>query len=396
MPLLSTKIDTLIESDLQVLITNAVSEGKVIEYKRDLPGNTDTAKKEFLADVSSFANTVGGHLIYGINAESGVPTQLSGLSLTDVDAEILRLEQIIRTGLEPRVQGIAIQDISLANQEVALVIYIPRSWQPPHRIAFKNDGKFYARNSRGKYELDIAEIRSAFIQSETATERIKEFRATRLSLINAGDTPVSIQENAKTVLHFAPLHITEPLPSFDVASLTHQTQNTDTLNPIFSSGRNYRPNLDGFLVFSNDFRGVTQSYLQLFRTGAVETVTGGLFGADERSGYIPALEYERRIIEAVSNYIGLHRFLEIEPPVFVMVSFLNVKGFRMGMNSELMIAVPDQPYIDRDNLILPEVMIDNYDVDVPKALRPIFDAVWNSAGWQGSRNYDQQGNWKGK
>ena len=44
------------ELDLKSLIENSVLEQKTLDYKKMLPGNSDSEKKEFLADVSSFAN----------------------------------------------------------------------------------------------------------------------------------------------------------------------------------------------------------------------------------------------------------------------------------------------------------------------------------------------------
>jgi hypothetical protein len=42
--------------DLQRLVANKVSEPRSLEYKQALPGGTDSEKKEFLGDVSAFAN----------------------------------------------------------------------------------------------------------------------------------------------------------------------------------------------------------------------------------------------------------------------------------------------------------------------------------------------------
>jgi predicted HTH transcriptional regulator len=58
-----TEID---ESDLQTLVDNGVREGKEIEYKEALTLFSPEQKQEFLNDVSSFANTNGGLLFYGI------------------------------------------------------------------------------------------------------------------------------------------------------------------------------------------------------------------------------------------------------------------------------------------------------------------------------------------
>jgi hypothetical protein len=392
--LLATKLDTIQEDQLQALVSNAVAEGKTIEYKRLLPGNTDGDKKEFLADVSSFANTVGGHILYGIDEKDSLPSSLDGVTLSNANGEILRLEEIIRTGIEPRIQGVAIAAITLANKKTAVVIYIPRSWQSPHRISFKNDGKFYARNSKGKYQLDIAEIRSAFVLSDTAAERIKNFRAERLSKILADDLPRKLSSEKRVVLHLLPLYFGEPLPNFNIPFLIEQAHNQDIMQPFTSWGWDHRPNLDGILTFDGGREDTSVNYLQLFRTGAIESVSSHITIEREEGGsYIPSIGYEKELIEVTAKYLKLHQLLEIEPPIFAMISFLNVKGARLGVD-EFRIHQPDHPFIDRDHLILPEVRIDDYGADIAQVLRPVFDAVWNAAGWQRSWNYNEQGEWK--
>jgi predicted HTH transcriptional regulator len=67
------RLEEIQETDLDHLVANGVPEGKTIEYKEILPGNSDGDKKEFLADVSSFANTTGGDLIFGVDEAKGTP-----------------------------------------------------------------------------------------------------------------------------------------------------------------------------------------------------------------------------------------------------------------------------------------------------------------------------------
>lgn len=120
-------IDSITENDLQTLIDNKVPETKTIEYKESLPKNSDSDKKEFLADVSSFANASGGHLIFGIRESSGLPSELCGMEITNADAEIRRLENIIRDGLEPRISGLQTRAVPLQNGRTAIMIWIPKS-----------------------------------------------------------------------------------------------------------------------------------------------------------------------------------------------------------------------------------------------------------------------------
>jgi predicted HTH transcriptional regulator len=101
------------EKHLEALIKEKTPERKVIEYKSELPKFDDPDdKKEFLADVSSFANASGGDLIYGINAKDGVPEYLKGLEI-DVPAErkVMQLESIIRSNIEPKIPGLSIVEI---------------------------------------------------------------------------------------------------------------------------------------------------------------------------------------------------------------------------------------------------------------------------------------------
>ncbi|MBL8875025.1 MAG: ATP-binding protein [Phycisphaerae bacterium] len=89
-------------ADLRSLITDGVEERRTLEFKRQLPTNSGKDKHDLCADVSSLANTGGGHLIFGMRAERGVAKELVGLDTDDADGEILRLESIVRSGVDPR------------------------------------------------------------------------------------------------------------------------------------------------------------------------------------------------------------------------------------------------------------------------------------------------------
>ncbi len=97
-------LNDITEADLAALIANGVAEGRTIDYKRSLPGNTDADKKEFLADTSSFANSGGGDLVFGMDEAAGLPTQIVGIQASDLDLEIRRLDSILAAGLSPRIR----------------------------------------------------------------------------------------------------------------------------------------------------------------------------------------------------------------------------------------------------------------------------------------------------
>src|SRR5581483_4382480 len=97
-------------------------EGKTVDYKRDLYGSRDEDKKELLKDVSSFANTQGGDLLIGVDEDRGLPAAIPGVGV-DPDKEKLRLEEIIRRGIEPRIE-FGIHHIVTPASTVVLLIRV--------------------------------------------------------------------------------------------------------------------------------------------------------------------------------------------------------------------------------------------------------------------------------
>ncbi len=211
------------------LIANGVRELKTIEYKLILPGTSNDHKKEFLADVSSFANASGGVVVYGMREEDATAVELVGLDLPSIDKEILRLEGIIRDGLDPRLPNVMIRPIALQSGRVSFLIRVPRSWLLPHRVKYGGTSRFYSRTSAGKYELDVSELRPLFALSTTATERIRDFRTERLSKIMAQEIPVKLNDNPRIVLHIVPLMAFDQSTRFDISS---RELETDSLEPM--------------------------------------------------------------------------------------------------------------------------------------------------------------------
>jgi hypothetical protein len=371
------------ENYLQELVDNQIPESKTIDYKESLTGNSDSDKKEFLADVSSFANAAGGYLIYGMRENSGIASELCGLESIDADAEIRRLDNIIRDGIKPRIPGVSLWAIPLRTSRDAIIIRIPMSWASPHMVTFKNDSKFYSRNSAGKYQLDVSELRAAFVLSETTTERIRNFRIERLSKIIAGETPVLLNETAKIILHIIPFGAFNPVARFDVSSLA---SDVGKLQPISAPGWDTRHNFDGYLSFKNPL-----TYLQVFRNGIIEAVDASIMEPEGSELTIPSLLFERKLLDALPRFLAIQRQLGVEPPLFIILSLLGVSGYTMGVNANYVDPTFTCHPIDRDALLLPKIILEKFDCNPSEVMRPIFDAIWNAAGWPRSMHYNENG-----
>jgi len=386
---ITKSVDQITEEYLQTLKDNSVSEGKTIEYKQSLPSKSDSGKKEFLADVSSFANASGGDLIYGVSESKGIITAIDGLEVNDIDQEISRLENIIRTGIEPRTPSYRIQPVELKNSKYVLIIRVRQSWISPHRVIFNKDYQFYSRNSNGKYPLDVAELRVAFNLSETITERIRKFRLDRIAKIFANETPVPFYDNPKIVLHLIPVISFNPGQAYDISKIT---SNPTSMPPIHWVGMNWRYNLDGFLTHSEGQDGKTYSYVQLFRNGIIEAVEGWFLRSDGKK--LIYGDNEKELIKSFKIYLNILNALTVEPPMFVFLTLLGVKGYSMVVRESY--GRTESYTIDRDVLQLPEAVIENYDDSADKILRPCFDALWNACGLPKDLYYNDADEWAPK
>lgn len=390
--MINNDIEQITKDDLQALIDNEIIEHKTIEYKRALPGDSAKEKKDFLADVSSFANASGGDLVYGIteDRQTGKPKSLDGLDIENTDQEILRLDNIIRTGIQPRLPSVTISPpITLENSKVALIIRIPKSWNSPHRVIYDGHDKFYSRSSNGKYPLDVGELRIAFNLSETITERIRNFRLDRISKIFANETPVPFYENAKIVLHLIPIISFNPAQNYDISEIA---SHPDKIPPIHQQWNSSRYNLDGFLTYLKDQDGKSFSYVQLFRNGIIEAVEGLLLEPHEGKLLIPSIAYEQKLINSLSDYLSLLNTLNVELPVFLFLTLISVKGYSMAVD-EWRFSIDEIHTIDRDVLLLPEVIIESHDVKAEDVLKPCFDSIWNACGFPRDLNYNAKGKW---
>lgn len=390
--MIAKSIDQIIVTDLQALIDNAVLENKTIEYKQLLPNSSDSDKKEFLADVSSFANASGGDLIFGIiqNRDTGIPEKLEGLDIENIDQEILRLDNLIRDGIAPRIPSVISKPIKLLNSKTALIIRVSKSWISPHRVTFKGYDRFYSRGANGKYPLDVTELRIAFTLSETLVERVKRFRESRISQVYAGETPVPLSQGAKVVLHLVPLISFSPAQRYDIDPIASKPEKMAPMNHYMSD---QRYNLDGFLTYSVTQTEESYSYVQLFRNGIIEAVDALTLSDENGAMLIPGTSLEEEIIRSFPNYLSVLKSLEVELPIFAFLTLVGVKGYSMGIARVMLLRrVPHK--IEKDILLLPEVVIEDYAVDVGDILRPCFDSIWNACGLPKSVNYDDAGKWK--
>jgi hypothetical protein len=385
-------LDSIKFADLQELKENSVCESKILEYKKELNLNNDSEKREFLSDISSFGNTSGGDIIYGVVEESGVPKSLDGIQIDDMDLFKQKIEGILRDNLEPRISGINLKEIFLKDKLYIFIIRIPKSWIAPHRVNYKGYNKFYARNTNGKYELDVSELRVAFNMADSITQKTKVFREERIWKIISKETPIPLEGERFAILHLVPLISLSNQQLYDIKTINLVNEST---KPLLTSGWSTSYNFDGIISFDSS-QTKTESYTQFFRNGIIEAVTTKLlYSIGPGIQVLPSTLFETMLFEALNSYFKIYKAINVDFPIFVFVSIVNYKDISLGVGEYI-----SQAYnlhsIDRDLLAIPEVLVESNQIYFHKILRPIFDSLWNSCGFERCLHYDTDGGYNVK
>jgi len=393
MTLSNINFESISEADLVEQISAGVPEGILVDYKREMYGRSDADAKEFLKDISSFANTAGGHLIIGVDEAAGIPTAINAIR-EDPDHDLQRLESLARDGIEPRISGLRIKALPVNGGGYVLILRIPKSWNPPHRVSARNTNRIYGRNSAGAYEFSIEELRVVFTSAADALDRVRAFRAERLAKIDSGDAIAPLAKNGgRLVVHLVP---TSAFGLGNQVDLEKAHKAYELLRPMNAMGFSPRINFDGFSNLHHAKDGKCLSYTQVFRNGAIEAVKIRVVSdLDAGQLWIPTLAFDRGIFERLPGYLTALQQLEIPPPLVLMITLQGVRGARLGVNQGPYDAYAS-PQLDRDVLELPEIIIERYgtDADYQRAARPAFDALWNTGGFVKSAHFDATGEWK--
>lgn len=383
--MLQKELDKLSISDLEMLVKRRVPENRRLEFKRDLYGGSDRQKKEAAADISAMANGAGGTLILGIAEENGCASELFGVESSNPDGLLLSIQDSLRSGIEPILQGVEVKWLPINGERGAVVVRVPRSWYGPHRVIVGKDQNFYMRDENGKHPMSVEELRRAFADGPEVSAAIERFRAERIALLEQDEGPLAIHEGSpKLVVHVVPyIAFREPV-SFDIRD--------SLLRPIGASGWNDFASVEGKVSYSGpegDFKSV-RAFSTLFRDGRVEAVAKIYTGETDGKIHFSLSGVESEIISTFWDAKRKFEELGVPPPYAVMISFLDVKGCHGAGERQLWsITYPCR----RDRLLLPACEVTEVSLtdEAPDTMFSVATLLWNAFGHKASPNFDHDG-----
>ena len=175
MHLTSLQLLEMTETKFREFLALGIPEGTHLDYKTSLSSKGDKeSKREFLKDISGFANAAGGQLIIGVKEpedDSAIEARLVGIE--NGLAHAASLERLASASIEPRIPGLKIFPIKIQNDKHCLIVHIPPSLGRPHMVSHEGHRSFYIRHTESIFPMSTHEIRQAVLTSLSAEERAR-------------------------------------------------------------------------------------------------------------------------------------------------------------------------------------------------------------------------------
>ena len=158
---------------IEQLISDGVEESLSLEYKSaPALGKSDGKKAEIVKDVSAFANSSGGTVIYGVaefqSDQRHRPEKIDAVDRREFSKEWL--EQIIQS-IQPRIEGIVIEPIAINDTSACYVVEIPQS----HTAHQARDHVYYRRHNFNLLPMEDYEVRDVMSRRKRPKIRASMF-----------------------------------------------------------------------------------------------------------------------------------------------------------------------------------------------------------------------------
>ncbi|WP_038042104.1 helix-turn-helix domain-containing protein [Thermus tengchongensis] len=342
--MLGKRAEEVTEKDVRELLKEQIPEGLRLEYKAKLPDLDDkNQKKEFLKDVTAFANAHGGYIIYGIEEEDGKPKALAGVDPpSSEDAFKQRITNLLRDAVEPPITHHEAAFLEVDGRRL-LLLRIPKSYTGPHRIGHED---FFTRNTVGKHPMSVEELRNSFLGAHLVRERIRDWVAKRVAKIQ-DENP----SDPLLCLHFV------PLAGFEGFRLPIGPETEKVGSKAFETPYTAY-NLDGLKVIANNYVDPLFK-VTIFREGQIELVyrLSPLLTEDRR--FLRGCIVEKRILTHGAAYLWALESLDVPPPAVLFLTFAG--GPVQGLFHQYILPGHTPPTFDRWPLRFPEVWFDSFE-----------------------------------
>ena len=171
--------DVELDAWVRRLVDTAEPEGIRLDYKQEIKTNSAGEKRELAKDITSFANEIGGTLIYGVPEDrtnpEAAPIPKHPYGIDSIPGLQQDLENIFSSVITPLLPEYRIKAIPLSEypDKFCYIVWTPESWASPHMVHGYGDDRYYRRG----------QFRSIIMSERDVEERYRR----RITMGNAAE-----------------------------------------------------------------------------------------------------------------------------------------------------------------------------------------------------------------
>ena len=376
---------TELASRVEGLIRSGARESSTLDYKRDVYATTEGGRKEFAKDLTAFANKDGGILLVGVREENGAPAEVVGVPAAEVDSAILWLESVARSGVNPHLPSLVINQVSIENKAL-IAVSVPRGMDPPYEVASAG-GRFFVRDERSVRTMSREEIKFAVSRSTTLMDRVDQFVDERM---RAFTEAMRREQTLGSILIVTPLFDETLSFRYDLPTVASLVPNLKSLDGgMISSGK---PRLDGLLFEFDKLEGQAAGSARIFRHGGIEIIDGYMFGRLPDGRMTPGLTLMNGLIKAVRDNVALARKITGAESFAIDFRIQSEPGKQIAFYNN-----QQPPISDRADLMFDRLIASQQDLDVRESanvVRPLLDQIWQAFGQMNCRYFTDAGKYQ--
>ena len=141
--------------DIQILINGKIKESVTLDYKAKLVNNNEVAK-----DISAFANTLGGIIVYGIIEKNNLPVSINWIEGKGIRE---RIENVLNSHIQPKIEEYEINSIENPKDisKAIFTVYVPKSLNAPHMVNYR----YYKRYKFQSVPMEDHDVKEVIFKS---------------------------------------------------------------------------------------------------------------------------------------------------------------------------------------------------------------------------------------
>jgi hypothetical protein len=221
-------------------------------------------------------------------------------------------------------------------------------------------------------------------------KQARQIRDERLKVIVGREGPAASLSSERLIcIHVVPA---SAVSGGSLMAINELNTESTYLPPFGTTGYNTDFNGDGLLRIAAGRDGRTESYLQVFRDGILESVNSQMLIGRGRPDGLPGPAFCTVLGMLLDNVIKFMQAVKISPPVCIFLTFT-------GLKDTALLVEADGGYVvrrfDRDSIKLPEVVLEDFGAspDPKRLLRQPLDVLWQHAGLDGCPYFLSDGTW---